>query len=91
MLDLLTAVTPRLGLASQHPKLSDIHQCIPEIRGSAFGQPATIQAAGNLAASVITGPLWTALSPAAAFGYLVAWMLLGLILLLTTGRHTGAH
>jgi MFS family permease len=63
----------------------------PEIRGSAFGLLATLQAAGNLTASAIAGLLWTALSPAAAFGYLVAWMLLALILLLTTGRHTEAH
>jgi MFS family permease len=58
----------------------------PDVRGSAFGLLATVQAAGNLAASAIAGLLWTAVSPAVAFGYLVAWMLLALGLLLATGR-----
>jgi MFS family permease len=49
-----------------------------ELRGSAFGLLATVQAAGNLAASAIAGILWTAISPAAAFTYLTAWMLLAL-------------
>lgn len=48
------------------------------IRGSAFGLLATIQAAGNLAASAIAGALWTAVSPTAAFIYLTAWMLLAM-------------
>ena len=48
------------------------------IRGSAFGLLATVQAAGNLAASGIAGLLWTAVSAEAAFTYLVAWMLLAL-------------
>ena len=45
-----------------------------------FGETllATVQAAGNLAASGIAGILWTAISPAAAFTYLTAWMLLAL-------------
>jgi MFS family permease len=50
----------------------------PEIRGSAFGLLATVQALGNLAASAIAGILWTTLSPAAAFSYLAAWMGLAL-------------
>jgi MFS family permease len=44
------------------------------LRGSAFGLLAFVQAAGNLAASVAAGLLWTAVSPVAAFCYLVAWM-----------------
>ena len=48
------------------------------LRGSAFGLLATIQAAGNLAASAIAGILWTAISRAAAFIYLTAWMLIAL-------------
>jgi hypothetical protein len=46
-----------------------------------------VQSFGNLAASAIAGLLWTAVSPRAAFGYLVAWMLLALVSLLAAGRH----
>jgi hypothetical protein len=53
-----------------------------QIRGSAFGLLATIQAVGNLAASGIAGILWTAAAPTVAFGYLTAWMLLALAVLL---------
>jgi MFS family permease len=56
----------------------------PQVRGSAFGLLATVQAVGNLAASGIAGILWTVVSPTVAFGYLTAWMLLaGAALLLT--------
>ncbi|BFO18210.1 hypothetical protein SHKM778_45980 [Streptomyces sp. KM77-8] len=55
-----------------------------DLRGSAFGLLATVQSLGNLAASVVAGVLWTALSPAAAFTYLAAWMLLALAGLLFT-------
>ena len=47
-----------------------------EIRGSAFGLLAAVQGFGNLAASAVAGLLWTAFSPAVAFGYLAAWMVL---------------
>jgi MFS family permease len=57
-----------------------------ELRGSAFGLLAAVQSFGNLAASAITGLLWTAVSPRLAFGYLVAWMLLALIGLLAAER-----
>jgi hypothetical protein len=45
---------------------------------------AAIQAVGNLAASVIAGILWTAISPTAAFIYVATWMLLALAGLLLT-------
>jgi MFS family permease len=57
-----------------------------ELRGSAFGLLAAVQSFGNLAASAIAGLLWTLVSPRVAFGYLVAWMVLALIGLLTAGR-----
>ena len=57
-----------------------------ELRGSAFGLLAAVQSFGNLAASAIAGLLWTLASPRVAFGYLVAWMLLALVGLLTAGR-----
>jgi MFS family permease len=49
-----------------------------QLRGSAFGLLATIQAAGNVAASTVAGILWTAIGPRAAFGYLAVWMLIAL-------------
>ena len=51
------------------------------LRGSAFGLLATVQAAGNLAASTVAGILWTTTSPTIAFGYLAGWMGLSLVLL----------
>jgi MFS family permease len=60
------------------------------LRGSAFGLLATIQAAGNLAASAVAGILWTAISPTAAFGYLTAWMLIALATLTFNHRENAA-
>jgi predicted MFS family arabinose efflux permease len=54
--------------------------------GSAFGLLAAVQSFGNLAASAIAGLLWTAASPAVAFGYLAGWMGLALVGLLATAR-----
>ena len=62
----------------------------PEIRGSAFGLLATVQAIGNVAASVIAGLLYTVASPAVAFTYLAAWMVIALGTLgwaARSGRH----
>jgi MFS family permease len=44
-----------------------------ELRGSAFGLVSAVQAIANLAASVVAGLLWTAVSPEAAFLYLAGW------------------
>ena len=55
-----------------------------QLRGSAFGLLAALQAAGNLAASTIAGLLWTAISPTASFIYVAAWMLLALAGVLMT-------
>ena len=44
-----------------------------DLRGSAFGVVAAVQAFANLAASAIAGVLWKAVSPEAAFLYLAAW------------------
>ena len=55
------------------------------LRGSAFGLLATVQAAGNLAASAIAGLLYTVASPAAAFWYLAAWMVVASVALAATG------
>jgi MFS family permease len=64
-----------------------------ELRGSAFGLLAAIQAVGNLAASAIAGVLWSAISPTAAFLYVAAWMVLalaGLVLAALPERQTTA-
>ena len=52
-----------------------------DIRGSAFGLLATVQAVGNVAASAVAGLLYTVASPGVAFGYLVAWMAAALVAL----------
>ncbi len=57
-----------------------------ELRGSAFGLLATVQAVGNLAASGVAGLLYTVASPAVAFGYLAVWMLIALATLGWAGR-----
>ncbi|MCX4964214.1 MFS transporter [Streptomyces sp. NBC_00654] len=57
-----------------------------DLRGSAFGMLAAVQSFGNLAASTLAGILWTVLSPAAAFAYLTAWMLLALVGLMVSSR-----
>jgi MFS family permease len=62
----------------------------PQLRGSAFGLLATVQATGNLAASGIAGILWTTASPTVAFIYLAGWMLLALTgLTAAAARHGG--
>jgi hypothetical protein len=45
-----------------------------------------VQAAGNLAASAVAGLLYTLASPTVAFGYLAAWMLIALVLLIRPAR-----
>jgi MFS family permease len=49
-----------------------------ELRGSAFGLLATMQAVGNLAASAVAGLLYTVATPTVAFTYLAVWMLIAL-------------
>lgn len=56
------------------------------IRGSAFGLLAGIQSVGNVAASTIAGLLWTAFSPAWAFGFLAVAMVTATGLLLRPVR-----
>lgn len=59
-----------------------------EIRGSAFGLLATVQAIGNLAASTIAGLLYTVASPTIAFAYLAVWMVIALVILTWAVRWT---
>ena len=50
-----------------------------DARGSAFGLLATVQSLGNFVASAIAGLIWTAVSPRAAFAYLVVFMVVALL------------
>jgi MFS family permease len=59
------------------------------IRGSAFGLLAALQSAGNLAALVVAGVLWTAFSPGVAFIWLAAWMLAAVVAFLTMPSDVG--
>ncbi len=61
------------------------------LRGSAFGLLATIQAAGNLAASAVAGIIWTSISPTAAFYYLTGWMLLAVAALTIADRSSNSR
>jgi hypothetical protein len=60
-----------------------------ELRGSAFGLLAAVQAFGNLAASAVAGLLWSVFSARVAFLYLAGWTLLGLVGLLATRASRG--
>ncbi|MGI8712198.1 MAG: MFS transporter [Solirubrobacteraceae bacterium] len=70
--------------AAETAETAAVATLTPErLRGSAFGLLAAVQAAGDLAASVIARILWSAVSPTAAFLYVAAWMGLAVIGLLT--------
>jgi len=50
-----------------------------ESRGIAYGVLGTVNGVGDLAASVIVGALWTAVSPATGFAYAAAAMVAGAV------------
>jgi MFS family permease len=50
-----------------------------QLRGTGFGLLGGVQAAGAFTSSAIVGLLWATVSPAAGFGYAVAWMALSLL------------
>jgi len=60
-----------------------------EIRGSAFGLVAAVQAFANLAASAVAGVLWRLVSPEAAFLYLAGWSILAAIAFAASMRARG--
>lgn len=65
-----------IGLA-ETAESSLVARALPDrLRGSGFGVVGGVQALGNLVGTAIAGVLYTAISPAAAFGYAAAWMLL---------------
>ena len=60
-----------------------------DLRGSAFGLLAAVQAFGNLAASAVAAVIWTVFSPAWAFAYLAGWMVFAFVVVLTSSPKTG--
>lgn len=70
-----------IGFAETAQSAAVAASATSEVRGSAFGLLAALQAFGNLAASVVAGLIWTLVSPGAAFIYLGAWMLLAVVIL----------
>jgi MFS family permease len=56
-----------------------------DLRGSAFGLVAAVQAFANLGASAIAGVLWKAVSPEAAFLYLAAWSAVAVVAFAAVG------
>jgi len=68
-----------IGLAETAQRAAVAALAPPDLRGSAFGALAAVQAFGNLAASVVAGALWTLVSPRAAFLYLAGWMVVGAV------------
>jgi hypothetical protein len=60
-----------------------------DVRGSAFGLVAAVQAFANLAASAVAGLLWKAVSPEAAFLYLAGWSILAAIAFAASMRGRG--
>ncbi len=48
-----------------------------DVRGTAYGVLGAVNGIGDVGASVLVGGLWTAFSPAIAFSYAVAAMLIG--------------
>jgi MFS family permease len=57
-----------------------------DLRGSAFGLVAAVQAFANLAASAVAGLLWKAVSAEAAFLYLAGWSTLAAIAFAAASR-----
>ncbi|MFG2409432.1 MFS transporter [Streptomyces brevispora] len=57
-----------------------VAQLLPDrLRGSGFGILGAVQACGDVAATVVVGILYTAVSPTAGFLYAAGWMLLSVL------------
>jgi MFS family permease len=53
----------------------------PDVRGTAYGVLGAVNGFGDVGASILVGTLWTAISPAVAFGYSAVMMLAGGVLI----------
>ncbi|MDN4598031.1 MFS transporter [Leifsonia virtsii] len=81
-----------IGLA-ETAESAFIAQMLPdELRGSGFGVVGGIQAVGNIVGTVVAGVLYATVSPATAFAYAGAWMILSVAasILLKVPRAGGA-
>ena len=64
-----------IGLA-EPTQSATVAQLLPDrLRGSGFGVLGAVQAIGDVVATVVAGLLYTAFSPAVAFGYAAVWMI----------------
>lgn len=63
----------------------------PEIRGTAYGALGVVNGVGKLISSTMVGLVWTAASPATAFGMAAAIMGLGTVGLWISTRQTGSR
>jgi MFS family permease len=78
---------PAAVSAARKPRTAAVAAFAPqEIRGSAFGLLATVQAIGNIAACAIAGLLYAVTSPMVAFAYLAVWMLIAPAMLTWAAR-----
>jgi MFS family permease len=65
---------------------------LPEnLRGTGYGTLATVNGIGDFASSSVVGLLWTAVSPAAGFGYGAALCTLGAVILATIKRRDNKY
>lgn len=68
-----------IGLA-ETAESSVVALSIPrEVRSHAFGVLGLTQSVGDIGATVVAGVLWSIFSPAVAFAYAAAWMLLSVL------------
>ena len=65
-----------IGLAETAESALIVRILPDELRGSGFGVVGGIQAVGNIVGTVVAGALYATVSPATAFTYAGAWMLL---------------
>ena len=75
----LAGVAIGLVETAEHASVAEL--AADDVRGSAFGVLAATQSFGNLIASTIAGVLWTAFSPAVAFGYAGSLMAAALVMM----------
>ena len=68
-----------IGLAETAESTIIAQQLPDELRPNGFGVLGLTQAAGDLAATVVAGVLWSTISPTVAFAYAAAWMLASVI------------
>lgn len=68
-----------IGLAEPAESTLVAHQLGEQLRAAGFGVLGLAQSVGDLVATVVAGALWSALSPAAGFGWAAGWMTLSVL------------